>query len=459
MTNTFTNIGFIKFSELYNWSVGNLLGNLFTYNKEFPLVKIRMFLTKSNNQIVIQNELVYKRVTVKINNGGVIQRDTEKGNKIGTKRQFIVNSDQFIISKIDARNGAMGLIPKELDGAIVTNDFPTFNIDLNSILPQFLLLITTTTEFVEFAQSCSSGTTNRQRIDINKFLNVKIPLPPLNDEDAYKKNLPNTFTQEKLIESYNRNINKAKKLKFKAIEIEDEIETYILDELKINKSKKDDVSSGLNFYKFKDLERWDVWAFKSSSSSKTYSFLKFRDILLDKPVYGANVKGVKKKSETRYIRITDINEDGGLNDDLVYPEFVEEKFVLNENDFLIARSGNTVGKTFLYKPSFGRAIFAGYLIKFHLNLDMVIPEYVLAYTKSTIFKKWVNSNQRISGQPNINAQEYLEFPIIIPDKKTQKKIVTVISNIRNEIKSLLNHSEDLEQRAIKDFEKTIFKSE
>lgn len=64
-----------------------------------------------------------------------------------------------------------------------------------------------------------------------------------------------------------------------------------------------------------------------------YSKLKFGDIILGKPTYGANVKGVKKKSDTRYIRITDINENGTLNDDFVSPEFIEEKYLLKENDF------------------------------------------------------------------------------------------------------------------------------
>lgn len=196
MSETLKNISVVKFSNLYNWSVSHLLEETFSYNKSFPLVRIGKFLIKNNVQTIIKNGITYKRVTVKINNGGVIQRDTEIGDKIGTKRQFIVKEGQFIISKIDARNGAMGIIPKDLDGAIVTNDFPTFNVDTNSILPQFLLLITTTKKFIEFAQSCSSGTTNRQRIDINKFLQVKIPLPPLDDEDAKNKKLPNTITQK-----------------------------------------------------------------------------------------------------------------------------------------------------------------------------------------------------------------------------------------------------------------------
>lgn len=224
----------------------------------------------------------------------------------------------------------------------------------------------------------------------------------------------------------------------------------------IAKSKKREIKTGLGFYRFKDIDRWDVWAFKSLSDSNTYSFIKFREIIIGKPVYGANVKGVDKKTETRYIRITDINEDGLLNNDIVYPEFTEGKYLLQENDFLIARSGNTVGKTFLYKSHFGRAIYAGYLVKYNLDLTKVIPEYVLAYTKSPIFKKWVNSNQRVSGQPNINGQEYLEFPIIVPPKPIQEILVKEISKIRTDIKILNDLSVKLKKQAIENFEEVIF---
>ena len=173
----------VDLSNLINWSVRYLLDNTFSYNKNYKLVSIGDFLTRNDNLISVQDEVDYKRVTVKINNNGVYLRDIETGKYIGTKKQYEVNSGQFILSRIDARNGAFGIIPDELDGAIVTNDFPTFIVNENEINKQFLVLITTTKKFINFAQSCSSGTTNRQRIDIDLFLNVKIPLPSLEEQN------------------------------------------------------------------------------------------------------------------------------------------------------------------------------------------------------------------------------------------------------------------------------------
>ena len=84
------------------------MGQDFEYNKNFPLVKIGKFLTKNNNVINLDNDTIYKRVTVSGNNGGVRLRNTEVGKNIGTKRQFIVESGQFILSKIELLDGAMG---------------------------------------------------------------------------------------------------------------------------------------------------------------------------------------------------------------------------------------------------------------------------------------------------------------------------------------------------------------
>ena len=164
----------------------------------------------------------------------------------------------------------------------------------------------------------------------------------------------------------------------------------------------------------------------------------------------------KKKSDVRYIRITDINEDGSLNDDFVSAEVVEEKYLLEENDFLIARSGNTVGKTFLYKPNMGKCIFAGYLVKYILNPQVVVPEYVLYYTKSSLFKSWVKNNQRIFGQPNINGQEYLNADLIVPTLAVQKEIVKTIESKRIQIDVKKKESKELILLAKCQFEEAVF---
>lgn len=438
-----TYLNLISLNLLESWSVQSLLDKKVTYNKKYELANIGDFLIKSRDIVNIEDGEEYRRVTVKIRNGGVTLRDIEKGENIGTKKQYRAKAGQFIVSKIDARNGAFGIIPSELDGAVVTNDFPLFTVNEKAILSQFLVLITTTKEFIKFAQSCSSGTTNRQRMDIDLFLQQKIPLPSLQE-------------QERIVTAYQTKIQEAKFLDDKVIQLNSELEMFILTELGIEKTETVDSKMGLQLFNFSDFDRWDVWVNKGLSQTKKYQTVKFGTFVNGKPEYGANIKGVKRKSETRYIRITDINENGTLNDDFVSPEYVDEKFLLKNNDFLIARSGNTVGKTFLYKEIFGRAIYAGYLVRYNINTNLVIPEYLLEYTKSYSFKKWIESNQRIAGQPNINGQEYLLAPIVLPPIQIQEKIIAESKRIKNEIYSFIEKSRSLNEIAFIEFEQEIF---
>ena len=123
---------------------------------------------------------------------------------------------------------------------------------------------------------------------------------------------------------------------------------------------------------------------------------------------------------------------------------------------MIARSGNTVGKTFLYDKSYGKCMYAGYLIKFVLNQEIINPLYLLYYTKSSIYKDWINSNLRVAGQPNINSQEYLESPVILPSLDIQEKIVNDISIMKDDIQNLKEKALSNKLLALKNFESEIF---
>ncbi|TGE22701.1 N-6 DNA methylase [Hymenobacter metallicola] len=188
--NSNNRLQFTELKDLLNWSVRFAIENKFNYNDAYPLHRLGDFLQRNKNELIIMDDIEYKRVNIKINNRGVYLRDKKLGRDIATKRQFYLKAGQFVLSKIDARNGALGIAPRELDGAAITNDFLAFDINTSLINPYFLSLLTGTKEFIRFCQSCSSGSTNRQRLDENLFLNVEIPLPPLSkQEDMIKDHL------------------------------------------------------------------------------------------------------------------------------------------------------------------------------------------------------------------------------------------------------------------------------
>lgn len=440
-TITYKFLHFANLKDIPNWSVQYADGEDLGFTKKYPMARIGSFLVKSRDIIEVQDDVEYKQVTLKINNGGVVPRNngaTLIGSKIGTKRQHVIHAGQFIMSKIDARNGAYGIVPAELEGAIVTNDFPVFDVDTKKIIPQFLVLVSTTDKFVEFARKCSSGTTNRKRIDIDAFLNQQIPLPSKEE-------------QEKILKEYNSCIQTALKKEEEIYKCERELSHFVLSSIDLKDVKdesEEKQSAMMMFTSLSKVTRWDTYNIKYHINKEKGTTL-LRDLVKSKPFYGAPYSAVDYNKKIRYIRITDINEDGTLSEEKVSANQYNEAYLLKENDFLIARSGNTVGKSFLYTSDIGPAIFAGYLIKFELQEELILPQYLLVYTKTPIFKKWIKNNQRISAQPNINCQQYLEAPIILPTIEKQKEIVEYAYRkqeqriqLREEIKNILEQAQN-----------------
>jgi type I restriction enzyme S subunit len=126
----------------------------------------------------------YDEVTIRLWGKGVISRGKVRGADITTPRR-VVRADQLILSKIDDRNGAIGLVPQELDGAIVSNDFPSFEFaDCSQLDPAFMGWMVRSRHFVDLCKAASEGTTNRVRIKEDRFLAQQIVLPPLAEQQA-----------------------------------------------------------------------------------------------------------------------------------------------------------------------------------------------------------------------------------------------------------------------------------
>lgn len=153
-----------------------------------------------------------------------------------------------------------------------------------------------------------------------------------------------------------------------------------------------------------------------------------KDIAIGKLSYGSSASATQYDGNLRYIRITDITDNGNLNDDKKSPDSFDEKYLLHTGDVLFARSGATVGKTFCYDEiKHGKAIFAGYLIRMIPDTSKVLPIYVFHYTKTEYYMGFVASSQRAVAQPNINAQEYSDLIICVPPLDLQNQFAAFVA--------------------------------
>ena len=174
--------------------------------------------------------------------------------------------------------------------------------------------------------------------------------------------------------------------------------------------------------------------------------IKLSEVAREKLSYGSGAKAVNYNDEVRYIRITDINENGQLKNEKVSPENIDDKYILKKGDILFARSGATVGKNYYYNLN-EKAIYAGYLIKFAPDYNKVNSKYVYYCVNNLAYEKFILDSKSNASQPNINAQQYSKFEIQIPPLHVQQHIVAILDKLDtlvNDIKEGL--PKEIEQR-------------
>ena len=171
-------------------------------------------------------------------------------------------------------------------------------------------------------------------------------------------------------------------------------------------------------------------------------------------MYGLNAASTDFDGINKYIRITDIDDETRMfkMDGLTSPVFQpneSEKYKLELGDLLFARTGASVGKTYIYKASDGLVYFAGFLIRARIKPDYV-ADFVFQNTLTEQYKQFIQITSQRSGQPGVNAQEYESYSFLVPNKQEQKLIGTFFNQMDNlitlhqrELNNLINLKKSL----------------
>ena len=307
-------------------------------------------------------------------------------------------SSQFVISRF----GMSSKCVRFVDGDFYLNDS---GLTISSkfeenVLSKYLNLYLYLNQ--ELVYSCGRGVAQKN-IDMNAFNAIPIPLPPL------------------------------------------EIQQKIVDEIKtIEKNNKELTQNVRNINQ--KIQKIIANVYSNYTLQKLAKYT-------ENPQYGANVKAINGNPNTdyRYIRITDIDDNGKLLSDWKTAEKIEQKYVLQDGDFLFARSGATAGKTFYYtKETCPKAIFAGYLIRFKCKAELK-PKFLNILCKSDIYKKWAENIRGGAAQPNINAQQFSNYEIPVPPVKDQQKIVSQIEELEKQIaqaQAIIDNSKQQKQEIL-----------
>ena len=359
----------------------------------------------SNNPIQTQNIL---SLTIE---AGVIPY-AEKGNQGNKAKEDysqykIAFPDTLVINSMNVIIGAVGI--SQYFGCVSPVYYVFEPIEGTDL--RYIYYLFTNTGFQKEMRKYAKGILEiRLRISSNDMLKRIVPSPPFKEQQRIADYLDKMCAEiDAVLEKTRASIEEYKKLK-QAV-----ITQAVTKGIRGDRPMKD---SGIE------------WIGEIANEFAVY---KFKYLLKTPMQYGANEAGITfDKTLPRYIRITDITSDGRLKQDnrLCIEDTVAKPYILQDGDLLFARSGGTVGKSFLYKQSYGNAAFAGYLIRAVVNRTIAVPEYVYYYTNSSIYDTWKNSIFIQSTIQNIGADRYSNMPIIVPNNIEEQRSIVEYLNER-----------------------------
>ena len=172
--------------------------------------------------------------------------------------------------------------------------------------------------------------------------------------------------------------------------------------------------------------------FLSYNNLRTWEQRKLGEIC-DSFEYGLNAAATDYDGENKYIRITDIDDNSHefLQNNVTSPDIDfsgAENYKLKQGDILFARTGASVGKTYIYEESDGLVYYAGFLIRGRVKYEYS-PEFVFQNTLTADYERFIRITSQRSGQPGVNAQEYASYQIATPVLEEQQQIGAYFSNL------------------------------
>ena len=174
------------------------------------------------------------------------------------------------------------------------------------------------------------------------------------------------------------------------------------------------------------------------------------DVSIGKGEYGIGAPAVNKSNVLpTYLRITDINDDGTINFSGLKSVDADgyKKYLLEYGDVVFARTGNSTGRSYVYRPKDGNFVYAGFLIKFKLNISKVIPEYFRYTLLSSQYKNWIKGNVTGSTRSNINVEGFGKFTFKLPEISEQKRIADILTALDDKIELNNQMNQTLEEIA------------
>ena len=341
----------------------------------------------------------YNRLGLRSHAKGVFHSYVEKGKELSTGQLHRVAAGNLIVNITFAWEHAVAITSEDDKDFLVSQRFPQFSFH-NGNSPVFFSFVIAQESFRHHLWLASPGGAGRNRVlNQNEMLEYELRLPSY-QEQLRVGLLLKEF--DSLITLHQRKLDKLKNVKKALLE-------------KMFPQKDENIP----LIRFKGYsEAWEQRRLGEFCSSFQY---------------GLNAPATQYDGIHKYLRITDIDDDSHsfITKSITSPAVdceASQEYLMHEGEIVFARTGASVGKTYLYKEIDGQVYFAGFLIRARIKSDCS-AEFIFQNTLTNSYNKFVSITSQRSGQPGINAQEYGDWKLSVPEIQEQIKIGIFLSEI------------------------------
>lgn len=416
----------------------------------YKKVKLKEVLTHRKGSILIENEKDYKLCRVQLHRKGVLLRQIQKGAEIRTKKQQLCKTGDFIVAEMDAKLGGYGLIPEELDGAIVSSHYYLFETNEEKISREFLQVLSQTDAIQK--QIKAKGSTNYSSIRPHEVLEFEIYLPPLNEQMNIVKMYKSFYEQQTIFQTeLTTQSNLLSKLR----------QAYLQEAVmgKLTEPSQDNAQTLLKAIKSQKAELIKQGKLRKE---KPFAPIKPEEIPFEIPDNWiwcrlGEIGEVKRGKSPIYSNIGDFTilnqkcvrwfdvevEHGKVVNQEWYKNLSDDS-LLEEFDVLVNSTGDgTIGRSAIANEKCKGLPFDSHILRIR---SIVESRYICYFINSNFGQQLVSSTKGATStkQTELGVNNLNNFPIPLPSLSEQKAIVAKVEGLLGNI-SLLESENKAQQ--------------
>lgn len=414
-----------KYEDLTRWDVKRLLVNdMWSGNADLA----------SLSDLLVQRKEVFRGhdapLMLSIHFGGTV---SERKRQVMKGSLFIAHAGDIVFSKIDARNGALCMIPKKYKQVAFTSEFPIYKLKSEQserVSLEYLELVLLSPQFLNVLNSLVSGASGRKRITPSQFEDVKVPIPDIK-------------TQNKIVADFRGAEAQAKHLQRQANDLEEQMNRFLMQELGVENEKQAKSNSAF-VVSYKDLSRWSVGF--SLWSNQAQSRL-FETLNLDQIPQAVELmqrgKSPKYKESTGAIvlnqkcnRWNNIDITHAKTVDPEWLSSIESRYLLQHNDIVINSTGEgTIGRASVVNQASEGLFYDSHMLLLRLNTENILPQYFVSIFNSEYGQKQVGliKSAQSTKQTELGLDNLGKITFPLPSLEIQRRIVTKMEKMHAKI--------------------------